>query len=37
MLELHTHEYNALELLTQKVVDNESLARRFSSEVGDIM
>jgi hypothetical protein len=33
MLELHTHEYDALETLAQKAMDDESLARRFLSEV----
>lgn len=37
MLELHLHEYNALEILAQKAMDDESLARRFLSEVSDII
>ena len=33
MLELHDHEYDALEKLAEKALDSDSLARRFSSEV----
>jgi hypothetical protein len=33
MLKLYSHEYDALETLAEKALDDDSLVRRFSSEV----